>query len=74
MNSSTIFDRQIFKESFKKLFNNENIRYKFPLDNNFFSNIITKWKNNTYWFKKEYILYDTKDYENRPIFREYRII
>ena len=74
MNSSTIFDRQLFKESFKKLYNDENVKYKFPLDNNFLSNIINKWKNNTYRFKKECILYDTKDYENRLIFREYRII
>ena len=74
MNSSTIFDRQLFKESFKKLYNKDNIRYKFPLDNNFLSYIINKWKNNTYRFKKECILYDTKDYENRLIFREYRII
>ena len=74
MNSSTIFDRQLFKESFKKLYNNENVKYNFPIDNNFLSNIINKWKNNTYRFKKESILYDTKDYENRLILREYRII
>ena len=74
MNSSTIFDRQLFKESFKKLYNKDNIRYKFPLDNNFLSYIINKWKNNTYRFKKECFLYDTKDYENRLIFIEYRII
>ena len=74
MYSSTIFDRQLFKESFKKLYNNENVKYNFPIDNNFLSNIINKWKNNTYRFKKEIILYDTKDYENRLILREYRII
>ena len=74
MNSSTIYDRHLFKESFKKLYNDPTINYKFPLDNNFLSNIITKWKTNSYRFKKECILYDTKDYENRLILREYRII
>ena len=74
MNSSTIYDRHLFKESFKKLYNDPNINYKFPLDNNFLSNIITKWKTNSYRFKKECILYDTKDYDNRLILREYRNI
>ena len=74
MNSSTIYDRHLFKESFKKLYNDPNIKYNFPLDNNFLSNIITKWKNSSYRFKKECILYDTKDYDNRLILREYRII
>ena len=74
MNSSTIYDRHLFKESFKKLYNDPNINYKFPLDNNFLSNIITKWKTTSYRFKKECILYDTKDYDNRLILREYRII
>ena len=74
MNSSTIYDRLLFKELFKNLNNNENIKYNFPLDNKFLSNIINKWKNYSYRFKKECVLYDTKDYENRLIFREYRII
>ena len=74
MNSSTIYDRHLFKEAFKKLYNDPNIKYNFPLDNNFLSNIITKWKNTSYRFKKECILYDTKDFDNRLILREYRII
>ena len=74
MNSSTIYDRHLFKEAFKKLCNDPNIKYNFPLDNNFLSNIITKWKNTSYRFKKECISYDTKDYDNRLILREYRII
>ena len=74
MNSSTINDRHLFKEAFKKLYNGPNIKYNFPLDNNYLSNIITKWKNTSYRFKKECISYDTKDYDNRLILREYRII
>ena len=53
------------------MYNNENVKYKFLLYNNFLSNIINKSKNNTNRFKKEYILYYIKDYENRLIFREY---
>ena len=71
MNSSTIYDRHLFKESFKKLYNDPNIKYNFPLGNNFLSNIITKRKTTSYRFVKECILYDTKDYHNRPILREY---
>ena len=74
MNSSTIYDWHLFKESFKKLYNDPNIKYNFPLENNVLSNIITKWKTTSYRFKKECILYDTKDYDNRLILREYRII
>ena len=40
----------------------------------FLTNIITEWKTTSYRFKKECIMYDTKDYDNRLILREYRII
>ena len=53
MNSSNIDDRSLFKESFKKLYNDPNIKFLFPINNNLLSNIITKWKNNKYRFKKE---------------------
>ena len=43
MNSSTIYDRKLFKEEMKKIYNNHS--YTFPLDNNLISNIISKWKN-----------------------------
>ena len=74
MNSSTIYDRGMFKESFKKIYNDSNDKYNFSLNDNFLSNIISKWKNNTYRFKKECVFYDTKDYENRLILREFRLI
>ena len=35
---------------------------------------MTKWKNNSYQFKKESLLYDTKDNENRLLLREFRSI
>ena len=41
---------------------------------NLLTNIISKWKNNTYRFKKECVFYDTKDYENLLILREFRLI
>ena len=52
MNSSTIYDRGMFKESFKKIYNDSNDKYNFSLNDNFLSNIISKWKNNTNSFKK----------------------
>ena len=64
----------MFKESFKKIYNDSNDKYNFSLNDNFLSNIISKWKNNTYRFKKECVFYDTKDYENRLILREFRLI
>ena len=74
MNRSSIYDRTLFKESFKKIYNNPNIKYDFPINNNLLSNILTKWKNNLYRFKKGCIMYETRDYENRFILRDYRFI
>ena len=72
MEQSTIYDRNLYKEEFKKLYNNN--KYNFPLNNNLLSNIITKWKNTTNRFNKYSILENTKDKENRLILREYRCI
>ena len=60
MNNSSIYDRHLFKESFKKLYNDPNIKYNFLLENNFLSNIITKWKTTSYRFKKECIFFRYK--------------
>ena len=54
MEQSTIYDRRLYKEEFKKLYNNN--KYNFPLNNNLLSNIITKWKNSTNRFNKYSIL------------------
>ena len=73
MNKSNIYDRNLFKKSFKDLYNDKNIDY-FPLNDNFLSNIISKWKNNSIRFTKSVALKEIKDYENRLILREYRNI
>ena len=70
MNSSNIFDRRLFKQEFKKIYNNPNYKFNFPLNNNYLSNLITKWKNTSNRFNKSSILFNKYDYENRLIFRE----
>jgi len=42
MNSSDIFDINLYKDEFKKFYNCQ--KYNFSIDNKFLSNIITKWK------------------------------
>jgi len=74
MNTSNIYDRHLFKESFKKLYNQKDSIYKFPLNDNFLSNIISNWKRKSVRFKKEGVLYDDKDFQNRQLLREFRII
>lgn len=74
MNKSNIYDRNLFKKTFKDLYNDKNIDYDFPLNDNFLSNIISKWKNNSIRFIKSVALKEIKDYENRLILREYRNI
>ena len=41
MNASTIYDRTLYKDKFKEIYNSE--KYNFPLNDNIFSNIINKW-------------------------------
>ena len=65
MNSSEIFDRKLYKEEFKKLYNSR--KFKFGIDNNVLSNIITKWKNKSNRFKKISAPENPKDYKNRLI-------
>ena len=72
MNSSEIFDRNLYKDEFKKLYNSQKLN--FGIDNNFISNIITKWKLKTNRFKKISVLDNPKDYNNRLILTEYRTI
>ena len=65
MNSSEIFDRNLYKDEFTKLYNSRKLN--FGIDNNFLSNIITKWKNKSDRFKKTVVLENPKDYNNRLI-------
>jgi hypothetical protein len=41
-NSSDIYDRSLFKNKFKEIYNKN--KYNFQINNNMLSNIITKWK------------------------------
>ena len=72
MNSSEIFDGNLYKDEFKKLYNSQKLN--FGIDNNFISNIITKWKLKTNRFKKISVLDNPKDYDDRLILTEYRTI
>ena len=46
MNSSTVFNRPLFKEKFKEIYNSN--KFNFPINTSFLSNIITKWKSTSY--------------------------
>ena len=74
MNKSTIYDRKLFKEAFKNIYYDKENKYNSPINNNFLSNIINRWKNNSYRFKKESVLYDMRDNDNRLLLREFRIL
>lgn len=72
MDKSTIYDRRIFKEEFKKIYNKN--KYSFPLNDNLLSNIITQWKKTSDRFTKMCIFKNKYDNDNRLILRDYRII
>ena len=58
--------------NFKKLYNNQ--KFNFNIDNNFLSNIITKWKIKSNGFNKSSALDNPKDNKNRLILRDYSTI
>ena len=72
MNSSEIFDRNLYKDEFKKLYNSQ--KFNFSIDNKFLLNIIAKWKWKSNRFNKSRALDNPKDYKNRLILRDYRTI
>ena len=72
MDNSNIYDRRLFKEEFKKIYNNN--KFNFPINENFLSNIITKWKKSSDRFTKMCIYKNKYDYDNRLILRDHRII
>ena len=72
MNNSTIYDRRLFKEEFKKIYNQN--KYNFLLTDNMLSNLINNWKNHSNRFTKLSLFDNQFFYENRLILREYRII
>ena len=72
MEKSNIYDRRLFKEEFKKIYNQN--KYNFPINENFLSNIISKWKKGSDRFTKMCVFKNKFDNENRLILRDYRII
>ena len=72
MDKSIIYDRRLFKEEFKKIYNNK--KFNFPLNENFLSNVISKWKKTSDRFTKMCIFKNKYDYDNRLILRDYRVI
>ena len=72
MNSSNIYDRNLFKEQFKDIYNQN--RFDFGINNNLLSRIITKWKYTSDKFNKSTVLKNMFDYDNRLILREFRNI
>ena len=71
MDNSNIYDRRLFSAELKKICNN---KFNFPINDNFLSNIITKWKKSSDRFTKLYIFKNKYDYDNRLILRDHRII
>ena len=69
MNKSNIYDRNLFKNRFKDIYNEH--KFTFSLNDNTLSNIITKWKNTTFKYNKTTILFNRYDYENSLILRDY---
>ena len=72
MNSSNIYNLNLFKERFKDILNQN--RFAFGINNNLLSNIITKWKYTSDKFNKCTVLKNMFDYDNRLILREFRNI
>ena len=71
MNKSSIYDRKIFKNGFRKIYNENN--YNFPLQEDKLNNLIANWKLTTNKFNKFHILENTKDNNGRNLLREFRI-
>ena len=72
MNNSTIYDRRVFKEEFKNIYNKN--KYKFQMNDNLLSNLINNWRKTSNRFTKLCIFNNKFYYENRLILREYRNI
>ena len=72
LNNSTIYDRRLFKDEFKKIYNQN--KFNFPLNDNMLSNLINNWRIHSNRFTKLSIFDNKYDYENRLILREYRVI
>ena len=74
MNTSTIYNREMFKVKFKDIYNDPSNKYDFEINNSMLNNIISKWKNTSLKFNKGSVLINQYDYKKRLIFREFRSI
>ena len=72
MNTSSIFNREMFKERFKEIYNDPSNKYDFEINNSMLNNIISKWKSTSAKFNKSGVLINKYDYQKRLIFREFR--
>ena len=72
LNSSDIYDRVLFKENFKKIYNKYN--YNFLINNDLLSNILSKWKRKSLNFTKYSTFQKKYDYNNDLILREFLFI
>ena len=72
LNASDIYDRALFKETFKNIYNKYN--YNFSINNDLLSNIISNWKRKSLNFTKYCIFQNKYDYNNDLILREFRFI
>ena len=64
--------QQYMIEHYIKINSKKYIIHNFPLNDNIFSNIINKWKNESNRFNKSTIFNNKFDYKNNLILREYR--
>ena len=74
MNTSTIYNREMFKDRFKEIYNDPSNKYDFEINNSMLNNIISKWKSTSLKFNKGSVLINQYDYKKRLIFREFRSI
>ena len=70
--TSTIYNRQMFKDRFKEIYNDALNKFDFEINNSMLNNIISKWKSTSIKFNKGNVLLNQYDYQKRLIFREFR--
>ena len=71
MNTSTIYNREMFKERFKEIYNDPSNKYDFEINNSMLNNIISKWKSTSVKFHKGIVLINKYDYQISLMFREF---
>ena len=74
MNTSTFYNREMFKDRLKEIYNDLSNKYDFEINKSMLNNIISKSKSTSLKFNKGSVLIDQYDYKNRLIFKEFRNI